>query len=97
MSMIQVLQHSGRARILALLALLFVLGLQSLEASHSHAHHDGGVECLACKSSSSGAVSVAPVPLFDEGRVDAVLVEAPPAPRAAVFSLYDSRGPPHIS
>lgn len=95
--MIEALQHSGRARFIALLALLFVLGLQSLEVSHSHAHQDGAVECLACKSSSTGAVSVAPMPPIDEWRVDALPVEDPAAPLAAHFSFYESRGPPHIS
>ncbi len=91
------IQQYGRARVFALLALLFVFGLQSLEVTHNHAHHDSAVECLACKSSSTGAVSVAPVPIIGEWRIDAPLVDEPSAPRAVVFSLYDSRGPPHIS
>lgn len=97
MAMIQVLQQSGRARLLALLALLFVLGLQSLEVSHSHVDHDGAAECLACKSSSAGVASVAPEHTVNEFGATAPLVEEPSAVRAVAFSLYDSRGPPHFS
>lgn len=97
MSMIQAIQQSGRTRVFALLALLFVFGLQSLEVTHSHAHHDNSVECLACKSSSTGAVPVAPVPTIGEWRVDALLVDEPVASLAPVVTPYDSRGPPHNS
>jgi len=97
MNMIQAIQQSGRARVFALLALLFVFGLQSLEVTHNHADQDSAVECLACQSSSTGAVSVAPVSTIGEWRVAAPLVDEPAAPLAAVFTHYDSRGPPHIS
>ena len=94
---IRAIQQSGRARVFALLALLLVSGLQSLEVTHNHAQHDSAVECLACKSSSTGAVSVAPAPVIGAWRVDAPLADEPSAPLAAVFSLYETRGPPHIS
>ena len=95
--MISTMQQSGRARILALLSLLFVLGLQSVEASHSHVDHDGAVECLACKSSSAGAASVASAPIIDEYVGALSLVEETSAVPASPFSLYSSRGPPQFS
>ena len=95
--MITTLQQSGRARYLALLALLFVLGLQSVEVGHSHVDHDGTVECLACKSSSVGVTAVATATV-----TDAIVVAVPPvagtsAVPVSAFSLYDSRGPPQLS
>ena len=95
--MISTLQQSGRARILALLALLAVLGLQSFEASHSHVDHDGAVECLACKSSSAGVTSGVAAPTIDEYVVTLPLVEETSAVPASPFSLYSSRGPPQFS
>lgn len=95
--MISNLQQSGQARILALLALLFVLGLQSVEVSHNHALHEGVPECLSCQNSSAGAVSVAPEPVSGEFVAPVPLVEESAAPLAAKFALYESRGPPHIS
>lgn len=93
----QGLQHSGRARIFALLALLFVLGLQSFEVAHNHALHEGALECLSCQSSSAGVVAVAPEPLSVEYRAEVPFAEEPASPFAGQFSLYDSRGPPHFS
>jgi hypothetical protein len=95
--MISTLQQTGRARFLALLALLLVLGLQSLEVSHSHADHDATVECLSCKSSSAGMASVTPALAIGECGALAPLVEETSAVRAVAFSLYDSRAPPHFS
>ncbi|MEQ9463756.1 MAG: hypothetical protein RJQ10_08850 [Haliea sp.] len=49
--------RSGRlARIIAVLALLCLTGVQALEASHAHGLGDAPAECVLCKTS-------APVPL----------------------------------
>ena len=97
MTSIQTIQQSRRSRVCALLALLFVLGLQSLEVSHSHAHHDGAVECLACKNSSAGAIAVVPPCLIEAGNAAGPILERIVRLPAAVIRPYDSRGPPHFS
>lgn len=83
------------ARCLTFVALLCAFGLQ-LEVTHSHAHHEGGAECLACKSSSPATISLAP-----ELDIERYGVEEPVAQDitalATAFCLYDSRGPPHLS
>jgi hypothetical protein len=49
--------RSGRfARIVAVMALLCLTGVQALEASHAHGFGDAPAECLLCKTS-------APLPL----------------------------------
>lgn len=97
MTFIQTMLHSRWPRVLALLALVFVLGLQSLEVSHSHAHHDGVVDCLACKSSSAGAIAVVPPHSNETCGATAPLVEHISQPLAARIRAYDSRGPPRFS
>jgi hypothetical protein len=97
MSILQSLKHSGQSRVFALLTLLFVLGLQSLEVSHSHQQHDSAVECLACKNSSVGAISVAPALMLDSVSSGLPLPEKTIVARSAAFSLYEPRGPPTIS
>lgn len=93
----QAIRQTGRARVFALLALLFVLGLQSFEVAHNHALHEGTFDCLSCQNSSAGAVSTAPEPVSGEFGAESPIVEQSAAPLPGQFSLYDSRGPPHFS
>ena len=97
MTLIQTIQHSRRSRVFALLTLLLVLGLQSLEVVHNHTHDDGTVECLACKNSSAGAIAVVPPHSIATCGATAPLVEHVAQPLAARIRPYDSRGPPRFS
>ena len=97
MTLIQTLQHSRRSRVFALLTLLLVLGLQSLEVVHNHAHNDGTVECLDCKNSPAGAIATVPPHSLETRGAPAPAVEHIAQPLAALVRPYDSRGPPHFS
>jgi len=86
------------ARALAVVALLFVLGLQVQEASHSHTGEDAVAQCVLCKSG-SGAAAVSlgsPVLPFEAGRE-----LPPPAPGTPALSgersPFGARGPPDNS
>ena len=97
MTVLQALQQSGRARVFAALALLCVFGLQSVEASHSHAHLDSAVECLACTSSAAAVLPVFPESFIVEAGTYIAVAGPTSMARETVFRFYDSRGPPHIS
>lgn len=82
------------ARLVAVLALLCVSGLQVLEASHTHGLSDAQAECLLCKSSAPAALSAVPaLALFL-----LLLACFTAAPRAAQVSPrylpLQARGPP---
>jgi hypothetical protein len=86
------------ARALAAFALLFVLGLQLQEASHSHGVEDGVAQCVLCKSG-PGAAAVgfrAPLLPLEAG-------PEPPPPATVTQALtgqglpFQARGPPDNS
>lgn len=83
------------ARLVAVLALLCVSGLQVLEASHTHGLSDAQAECLLCKSSVPAAVSAVPaLALFL--LLVACFTAAPRAAQVAPRYLpLQARGPPH--
>jgi len=97
--MIKVLtQRSARyARLLAVLAVLCVTGLQFQEASHNHAADDGLSHCLLCKSFADSPIAVA-------APAEIALVHRPAwltvilCPVALELLLpFNARGPPAIS
>ncbi len=90
--------RSGRlARIVAVLALLCLTGVQALEASHDHGFGDSPAQCLLCKTSAPlPLASVLPLLLFP--LLVALLLPAPRAARA--HNRYLPRlttGPPALS
>ena len=83
------------ARVLAAVALLFVLGLQVQEASHSHAPDDAVAQCVLCKSGpGAAAVNFGSSVLPFEARPG----RPPPAFVTSAFTAekipIDARGPP---
>jgi hypothetical protein len=84
-------------RVFALLALLLVVGMQSVEAAHSHAADHGEVECLLCDTCSLVSVSTPLLPLIAAFQAAAPVNEAPVSAYQALPRHYDSRGPPHSS
>lgn len=72
--------RSGRlARLVAVLALLCLTGVQALEASHAHGLGDAPAECLLCKTSAPLPLASALPPLL----LPLLLVLLFPAPRCA--------------
>ncbi|MEQ8801905.1 hypothetical protein [Haliea sp.] len=82
------------ARIVAVLALLCLTGVQTLEASHAHGLGDSPAECLLCKTSAPlPLASVLPLLLFPLLLV--LLLSAPFAARACNRYLpRQTTGPP---
>ncbi|MFO7552523.1 MAG: hypothetical protein R6W80_14030 [Haliea sp.] len=82
------------ARIVAVLALLCLTGVQALEASHAHGLGDAPAECLLCKTSAPlPLASVLPLLLFPLLLV--LLLSAPHAARARNRYLpRQTTGPP---
>jgi hypothetical protein len=81
--------------VLAAVALLFVLGLQVQEASHSHAPDDAVAQCVLCKSG-PGAAAVnlgGPLPPFEARPGRPAPASVTPALTAEKFP-FDARGPP---
>lgn len=90
--------RSGRlTRIIAVLALLCLTGVQALEASHDHSFGDSQAECLLCKTSAPlPLASVLPLLLLP--LMVALLLPAPRAARARNRYLPRlSTGPPAVS
>ena len=97
--MIKVLTHysSRYARLLAVLAVLCVTGLQFQEISHEHGADDGVSHCLLCKSTADTPIVVAAPTDVVAGQRPIWLVVIP-APVALEAPLpFNPRGPPVIS
>tara|TARA_R100000005_G_scaffold96351_1_gene82615 strand:- start:714 stop:1013 length:300 start_codon:yes stop_codon:yes gene_type:complete len=85
------------ARLIAVLALLCLGGVQVLEASHAHGIADVQAECLLCKSSAPAALSAAPaLPLFLV-LAACVLAALRPVHIAPRYLPLQARGPPQYS
>ena len=97
--MIKVLTHrSARyARLLAVLAVLCVTGLQFQEASHNHATDDGLSHCLVCKSSADSAIAVAAPAEITIVHRPAWLAVIPCPVVLEPLLPFNPRGPPAIS
>ncbi len=87
--------RSGRvARIVAVLALLCLTGVQALEASHAHGLGDAPAECLLCKTTAPLPLASA-LPLLLLPLLLALLSAAPQAARACNRYLpRQTTGPP---
>ncbi|MDO8860265.1 hypothetical protein Q6D67_01015 [Haliea sp. E1-2-M8] len=87
--------RSGRvARIIAVLALLCLTGVQALEASHAHGLGDAPAECLLCKTSAPLPLASALPPLV-LSLLLALLLPVPLAARACNRYLpRQTTGPP---
>ncbi len=87
--------RSGRlARIVAVLALLFFTGVQTLEASHAHGQGDAPAECLLCKTSASLPLASALPPVLLT-LLFTLFLPAPGAARARNrFLPRQTTGPP---
>jgi hypothetical protein len=85
---------SRPARVLALLALLFVAGLQAAEAGHDHAADESVAQCLLCKVSVDAVVTAAarglPIGLQAEWELHATT----DSPCLGNHSPFQARGPP---
>ena len=85
---------SRQARALALLALLFVAGLQVAEAGHDHGADDSFSQCLLCKVSVDDVVTAAAAGT-PCGLIAQAVVPGPDAPTVqSDASPFDARGPP---
>lgn len=87
-------RSSRFARIVAVLALLCLTGVQVLEASHAHGPGDSPAECLLCKTSAPlPLASVLPLLLFP--LLVVLLLSAPlPARARSCYLPRQTTGPP---
>ncbi len=87
--------RSGRfARIVAVLALLCLTGVQALEASHAHGLGDAPAECLLCKTSAPLPLASA-APLLLLSLLFTLFLPTPRAARARNrFLPRQTTGPP---
>ena len=97
--MIQALTHysSRYARLLAVVAVLCVTGLQFQEASHEHGADDGVSHCLVCKSSADSPIAVAAATEFAIGHRPIWLAVIPASVALQPLLSFNPRGPPAIS
>ena len=97
MPLIQSLSNTPAARLLAVVALLLVIGLQAQEAGHAHSSDDNVALCLLCQNSPDATppVNLAVPP------ATAVVAVAPviglQQTRHAALSHHLARGPPLFS
>jgi hypothetical protein len=82
---------------LALVALLFVTGLQAAEAGHDHAADESVGQCLLCKVSVDAVVTAAAagLPVGLDGQWDLQTATIPPCLDS--HSPFEARGPPSHS
>ena len=82
---------------LALVALLFVAGLQAAEAGHDHAADESVAQCLLCKISVDAVVAAAAagLPIGLDGQWDPQRSTTPPC--LGSHSPFEARGPPSHS
>ncbi|AQA17142.1 hypothetical protein BST95_01830 [Halioglobus japonicus] len=95
--MISALKQAQSARIFALLALLLVAGMQSVEVAHGHFEPSEEVECLVCDTCSLLAVTtpaVTPLSVFQAATTGS---DTTLAAYQALTRHYDGRAPPHFS
>ena len=85
---------SRQARALALLALLFVAGLQVAEAGHDHAADDSVAQCLLCKVSVDAVVTAAAAGMPDGLAAGSELPTASTRLCLGDHSPFEARGPP---
>ena len=85
------------ARLLLVLAVLCVAGLQVQESTHYHAADDGLSHCLLCKSSADSPVLVTELAVFAVGQRTDWLVDIPPSAALEPLLPFNPRGPPAIS
>ena len=85
------------ARLLLVLAVLCVAGLQVQEATHYHAADDGLSHCLLCKSSVDSPVLVTELAVFAIGQRPTWLIDIPPSAALELLLPFNPRGPPAIS
>ncbi len=90
--------HSLRfARLLTLVGLLCVAGLQLHEAGHWQDATDSSSHCLVCKSASAIAVGSAPALHLPQFAAVAPQADARAAFPSVAHSGFLARGPPHAS
>jgi hypothetical protein len=87
--------NSTSARLLAVLALLFLLGAQVLESAHNHQANDSVSTCVLC-SSGVGAALPTSIPSTAVIAATGVLLVSPRNQEKddVVFTAYLPRGPP---
>lgn len=90
-------RHPRLLHALLLFGVLCLLGVQALEAQHSHPPDDQVSQCGLCHSSTAAAASSGVQPAIWRGEMPHVPACAAATPAQSIYPAHSARGPPVIS